>query len=213
VTFGDAHAAATTATFDKQGDYLLRLVAHDGELWVCDRVAVHILPAGASVAAAWEFNKNLDKEGWNEVNLGTRFQQWPNTTAHPVKHVAGGYFVLAIENSSDAHLLSADRLGIDLTGKETITLRFQNHTPATEMRLKFTTEADPVWNDVKSRAFPVVANDNEIRTYSLDLSSVPGWKGLLRQLRLDLSTGKPLTGTCRFDYIWVGSAANRPAAK
>ena len=210
VTFGDAHAAATTATFDKPGDYLLRLVAHDGELWVCDRVVVHILPAGASVAAAWEFNKNLDKEGWKEVNLGTRFQQWPNTTAHPVKYVAGGYYVLAIENSSDAHLLSADRLGIDLARKETITLRFQNHTPATEMRLQFTTEADPVWNDVKSRAFPVVANDSEIRTYSLDLSSVPGWKGRLRQLRLDLSTGKPLTGTCRFDYIWVGSTANRP---
>jgi hypothetical protein len=41
------------------------------------------------------------------------------------------------------------------------------------MRLKFTTEADPVWNDAKSRAFPVVANDNEARTYSVDLSALP----------------------------------------
>jgi hypothetical protein len=119
--------------------------------------------------------------------------------------VAGGFYVLAIENSSDAHLLSADHLGIPLTGKESITLRFQNHTPATEMRVRFTTEADPVWDDAKSRTFSVVANDNDSRSYFVDLSAVAAWKGRLRQLRLDLATGKPLTGTCRFDYIWISS--------
>jgi hypothetical protein len=214
VVFDDPHAPATTATFSQPGDYLLRLVADDGELWLSRTVVVHILPAGTSVAAAWEFNKNLDKEGWTEVNPGTRVQQWPNpdwpTTSHPVKLVAGGYYVLAIENSPDAHLLSADQLGIDLAGQKTVTLRFQNHTPAAEMRLRFTTEADPTWDDAKSRAFTVVGNDNESRTYTLDLSAVPGWKGRLRQLRLDLATGKPLTGTCRFDYIWVGATATRP---
>ena len=213
VAFDNVHAPATAATFDKPGDYLLRLVAHDGEFWLSDMVVVHILPAGTLVAAAWEFNRHLDKEGWTEVNPGTRVQQWPNqawpTTSHPVKYVAGGYYVLAIEDSPDARLLSADHLGIDLRGKETITIRFQNHTPATEMRLKFTTQSDPVWDDAKSRAFTVVANDNDSRTYSLDLSAVPAWKGRLRQLRLDLATGKPLTGTCRFDYIWVCSAATR----
>ena len=78
VAFDDAHAPATTATFDKPGDYLLRLVADDGELWRSDRVTVHILPPGTSVAAAWEFNKNLDKEGWTEVNPGTRSSSWPD---------------------------------------------------------------------------------------------------------------------------------------
>ena len=197
------------ATFDKPGDYILRLVADDGEFWLSDRVAVHVLSAGTSVAAAWEFNTNLDKEGWTEVNPGTRVRQWPNqdwpTTSHPVKYVAGGYYVLAVEDSSDASLLSPDHLGIDLTGHETITFRFQNHTPATEMRLNFTTEADGVWSDTKSLAFTVTANDNGSRTCSLDMSSVPAWKGRLRQMRLDLATGKPLTGTCRFDYVWIGS--------
>jgi len=216
VTFDDARVPATAATFDKPGDYILRLVAHDGELWLSDRVVVHVLAAGTSIAAAWEFNKNLDKEGWTEVHPGTRVQQWPNpikewsTTSHPVQMVAGGYYVLAIEDSSDAHLLSGDHLGVALTGKEAITIRFQNHTPATQMRLKFTTEADSVWDDVKSKAFAVIANDNESRTYSLDLSAVPAWKGKLRQLRLDLATGNPLTGTCRFDYIWICSVAAQP---
>lgn len=214
VAFDDARAPATVATFDKPGDYVLRLVAHDGELWLSDRVVVHVLPTGTSVAAAWEFNTNLDKEGWTEGNLGTRVQQWANqdwpTTSHPVKHVAGGYYVLAIENSSDAHLLSADHLGVELSGKETITLRLQNHTPAAEMRLKFTTEADPAWDDAKSQTFTVVPHDNDSRTYTLDLSALPAWKGRLRQLRLDLATGQPLTGTCRLDYLWIRSAASRP---
>lgn len=213
VAFDNAHAPATAAAFDKPGDYTLRLVADDGELWLSDMVVVHILPAGTTVAAAWEFNTNLDKEGWTEVNPGTRVQKWPNpdwpTVSHPVKLVAGGYYVLAIEDSADAHLLSPDRLGIDLAGQKTVTIRFQNHTPATQMRLRFTTEADSVWDDAKSQTFAVVANDNEPRSYTLDLSAVPTWKGRLRQLRLDLATVKPLTGTCRFDYIWIGSAAVR----
>ena len=59
------------------------------------------------------------------------------------------------------------------------------------------------------RAFAVAANDNGSRTYCLDMSAVPAWKGRLRQLRLDLAIGEPLTGTCRFDYVWLTSAAAR----
>jgi len=207
VVFDDAAAPGTTATFETPGDYLLRLVADDGEFWLSDMVVVHILPAGTSVAAAWEFNASLDKQGWTEVNPGTRVQHWPDpkwpTTSHPVKYVAGGYYVLAIEDSSDARLLSPDRLGLELTGQETVSMRFQNHTPATEMRLRFTTEADADWDDAKSRAFPVVADDNGCRTYDRNMSAVPAWKGRLKQLRLDLATGEGLTGTCRFDYVWI----------
>jgi hypothetical protein len=212
VSFDRAESPATFATFAQTGDYLLRLKADDGEFWFSRLLTVHILPAGTSIVAAWEFNKNLDKAGWTEANLGTRLQYWPNeaqanTFSHPVKYVAGGYYVVAVEDSSDARLLSPDRLGVDLTGHETITLRFQNHTPAVQMRLRFTTEADGAWDDAKSRAFEVVANDNGCRTYSLDMSAVPACKGRLRQLRLDLATGKPLTGTCRFDYLWIASPA------
>jgi hypothetical protein len=71
------------------------------------------------------------------------------------------------------------------------------------MRLSFTTEADAVWDDAKSRTFPVVADDSGCRVYDLDMSAVPAWKGRLRQLRLDIATGKGVTGTCRFDYVWI----------
>lgn len=207
VAFDDARAPSTVATFATPGDYILRLVADDGEFWLSDLVVVHILPAGTSVLAGWEFNANLDKEGWTEVNPGTRVQQWPNqrwpTTSHPVKYVAGGYYVVAIEDSPDAHLLSPDQVGVDLTGPEAVCIRFQNHTPTSQMRLRFTTEADGGWDDAKSRDFTVVANDDHCRTYTIDMSAVRAWKGRVRRLRLDLATGQPLTGTCRFDYLWI----------
>lgn len=213
VAFDDPRSPATSATFDQPGDYVLRLVADDGEHWLCGRTVVHVLPSGTSVVKAWEFNRNLDKEGWTEVNPGTRVEQWETqgwaSKAEPVKYVAGGRYVLAIAESTDAHLLSADHLDVDLTGTETFTLCFQNHTPATRMRLMFTTDDAPAWDQARSCTFAVVANDLQSRVYSVDLSAIPGWKGRLRQLRLDLATGEPLTGTCRFDYIWLVAGAAR----
>jgi hypothetical protein len=209
VTFQDAASPETDAEFSAPGDYLLRLVADDGELWLSDMTVVHILPAGASVAEAWEFNEPLDKEGWSEANLGTQVRQWTHqdwsTTSTPVQYVAGGYYLVAIENSTDAYVLSADDLGVDLSRSNSLTIRFQNHTPATHMRFRFTTAADPAWQDANSKAFEVVPNDTAPRVYTVDMSDVPGWSGHLRQLRLDLSDGVNLTGTCRIDYLWVCS--------
>ena len=213
VTFEHAQSPTTFATFQQPGDYLLRLTADDGEFWLGRLLTVHILPAGTSVAAAWEFNTNLNKEGWTELNTGTRTREWPDpnwsTRSEPVKYVAGGYYMVAVENSSDACLFSPDQLGINLVGHETITLRFQNHTTAGEMRLRFTTDADGAWDEAKSQVFKVAAQDNVCRTYTLNLSTVPGWKGRLRQLRLDLATGQPVTGTCRFDYVWITTTGER----
>jgi hypothetical protein len=73
------------------------------------------------------------------------------------------------------------------------------------MRLRFTTGAEPEWGDANSRAFEVVRNDTGPRVYTVDMSDVSGWSGRLKQLRLDLSDGASLTGTCRIDYIWIGS--------
>jgi hypothetical protein len=210
VTFQDAAAPETLAEFAVPGDYLLRLVGDDGELWLSDMAVVHILPAAVSVALAWEFNGALDKEGWTEVNPGTRVMEWADqrwpSKSEPVKYVAGGYYILAIEDSPDVHLLSPDDLGLDLQGQQTIRMRLQNHTPATRMRLRFTTAADSHWDEAKSRSFDVVANDNAARVYAIDMAAVVGWTGRLKQLRLDLATGLPLTGTCRFDYLWIESS-------
>jgi len=214
VTFEDSASAATRATFDAPGDYLLRLLGDDGELWTSDTVAVHVLPRGQSVVKSWEFNTNLNKEGWTEVNPGTREReekhpQWPCKSL-PVKYVSGGYYIVAVEDSPDAHLLSADNLNVDISAHRAIRIRFMNHTPATRMRLRFTTAADSTWDDANRREFDVVPNDSQPREYVIDMSELLGWTGRLKQLRLDLATGSPLTGTCRVDYISIVNAAPAP---
>ena len=212
VTFADAGDPRTAAEFAAPGDYLLRLVADDGELWLSDRVWIHVLPAGGAVAQAWEFSRPLDKEGWTEANLGTRVmewkdQQWP-CVSQPVHHVGGGgYYIVAVEDSPNACLLSPDRLGLDLGENPQVAIRMQNHTPATAMRLAFLVAGSAEWRQGPS--FAVVPADDGLREYVVDLAGVPGSTGKLDQLRLDLATGTPLTGTCRIDCIWVGRGLAR----
>jgi hypothetical protein len=123
-----------------------------------------------------------------------------------VKYVAGGYYLVSVENSSDAYLLSADGLNVPLSKHKTIRVRFQNHTPATHMRFRFITNADSAWDDAKSRSFDVVANDSGPREYAVDMSHVRGWNGILKQLRFDLAAGANITGTCRIDYIRIDNS-------
>ncbi|MHB8863967.1 MAG: right-handed parallel beta-helix repeat-containing protein, partial [Pirellulaceae bacterium] len=178
VDFADATSATTRASFGMPGDYLLRLVGDDGELWTSDTVAVHVLPAGTTVAKAWEFNQPLNKEGWIETDLGTRERKetdarWP-CTSQPVMYVSGGYYIVAVEESTNAHLTSADQLNVDISAHKTIKVRFQNHTPAQQMRFAFTTAADTTWDEAKSITFDVSPDDNGPREYAIDLSAVPG---------------------------------------
>lgn len=212
VQFADASQPTTTARFAVPGDYCLRLVADDGEFWFSDRTWVHVLPIGSAVAKAWEFN-TLDKEGWSEADLGTRFMEWKDQdwpcVSYPIQYVAGGYYLVSVEDSPNACLLSGENPGVDLSQNPTVWLRFQNHTPATSMRLRFTTADQPDWQDANGASFAVVPDDNGPRTYVVDLSTVPGWRGKLKQFRLDLATGTPLTGTCRIDYLWIGRQPRR----
>ena len=184
--------------------------ADDGELWRCGHTVAHILPPGTRVARAWTFSKPLDKEGWTDWNLGTADEAFllpenRGCIARPVRIAAGGEYIVALKDTPDAHLLSPDALGTDLDGNGLVAIRFQNHTPAARMRLRFTTEDMPTWEANLGRTFDVTPNDTESRVYVLDLRGTPGWKGRLKQLRLDFAVGAPVTGTCRIDYIWIGA--------
>ena len=214
VTFQNPNSVKCDAIFAQPGDYLLRLVGDDSELWTSDTVTVHILPPGVTVAKAWEFDAPLDKEGWTEADLGTCIREEKllqrSYKSYPVNYVAGGYYIVALESAPAARLLSADHLDVAIDRHKTVRLRLQNHTTAERMTLRFVTRADGMWDDAKSRTFAVVPNDGSPRDYSVDMSALPGWTGHLRQLRLDLTDGAPTTGTCRFDYIRIDNS--RPAA-
>lgn len=208
VTFKDPGSANCHAEFPAPGDYLLRLVGNDGELWVSDLVTVHILPRGVTLAKAWEFNTALDKEGWTEADLGTTKRvETPIRdqagTSLPVKYVAGGYYIIAVENAPAAKLISPDNLNVVLDKNQTIRLRCQNHTTATRMVVRFTTTADSTWNDAKSATLAVTPNDPDSRDYVADLSKVAAWTGTLKQMQLALTSGEAATGTVRIDFIRI----------
>ena len=206
--FDDPSAADTVALFSAPGDYQLRLVADDGELWRSALTTVHVLPPRTEVARAWTFEATHDKEGWSDWNLGTRDREWLDQKwaciSRPVKHVAGGFYIVAVEESAEAHLLSADALGVSLASAPRFTICMQNHTGATHLRLRFTTDAEPSWAANLGTRFDVAARDPSPRLYTVDMRAVEGWHGRLKQLRLELADGAPVTGTCRIDYIWLG---------
>ena len=124
-----------------------------------------------------------------------------DTFANPVQLVCGDYYILAIKEAKEPHLLSADHLGVPLAAGacDAAVLRLQNHTNAKRMRLSFMTETDATW---QTRDFDVVPDDLEDRIYVVPLAST----GTLRQMKLDFTVdGVPVTGTCRLDYIWLGT--------
>jgi hypothetical protein len=211
VIFADQGQARCRAEFSAPGDYLLRLVGDDGELWMSDLVTAHILPRGLTLARAWEFNQPLDKEGWTEADLGTRERvetpiRGQAGTSLPVKYVAGGYYIVALEIAASAKLISADNLNVRINPQQTIRVRCQNHTPASHMAIRWTTTTDGTWDDAKSKTFVVTPNDNVSRDYVIDRLPVSGWNGTLKQLRLDLTTGQAATGTIRLDCIRIENA-------
>lgn len=214
VMFKTADAADSVAEFSEEGDYLLRLVGDDGELWTSDLLNVHVLPTGVAVVKAWEFNTPLDKEGWTEADLGTQERveepvKGQTGTSLPVKYVAGGSYIVAVENSAGAKLVSPDQLNIALRGHQILSVRSRNHTPASRMVLRFITEASTEWDDAKSVAFAVTPNDVEFRDYEVDVSAVSGWTGTLKQFRLELTAGEAATGTVRVDAVRLEDSGSK----
>ncbi|MCQ2390372.1 MAG: right-handed parallel beta-helix repeat-containing protein, partial [Kiritimatiellae bacterium] len=198
-----AEAAATSVRLPTAGDYRFLVAADDGVFWRTARTAVHRLPSGTRVAKAWTFAKNLEAEGWRPSGLGTtkevfrRARPIDCTEAHPVQLVCGDYYVLAMKNAGQARLEQEQPLNC---AAGIFAVKMQNHTDATQMRVAFTTDRSSAW---QTRDFAVEPQAVEDRIYRVPLAA----DGKLQRLRLDFSVAnRPVTGTCRIDYIWIGEA-------
>ena len=161
------------------------------------------------MARAWTFARNLDTEGWTPGDLGTAREDFQSairlnrTFADSVQLVCGDYYVLAIKNAAAAHVLSPDNLDVSSEQADTLVIRLQNHTDSTRMRVAFTTAAAPEWADAQTRCFDVTPKDEADTVYRVPLN----WKGKIKQLRIDFAaSGRPVTGTCRIDYIGLASS-------
>jgi hypothetical protein len=186
VTFSDSNAAVTTVKFPVMGTYMLRLVADDGTYFRTSYVTVTI--TAPETVAAWEFNTDEDSEGWTGTAIGNR-------------SVGGGYYRGA-GASGDPYLCSPDNLNIPLADIRTVEICFQNGTSSSEARFYFTTTNDAAWNEAKAKPFTAVVKDVKHTVYTVDMSTVPGWTGTLKQLRFDPASA---SGAFSIDYIRIKS--------
>ena len=120
VTFGDASAASTTASFSAPGDYLLRLSATDGELPASDDVAVAVSPAPSGGPLTWTNAANdhawLNPANWDQARIPGPDDDViiPFLSSTPVSHGAGASTIKSL--TSDAPLSLEDGATLTVIG-------------------------------------------------------------------------------------------------
>lgn len=214
VAFESPEKAETLATFAGQGDYLLRLVADDGHLWRSSMTTVHVLPPQTEVVNTYDFNQPLNKQGWSEYNLGTQDKEWKSPiknrgcVSRPVNMVGGGNYIVAIENTTNAFLLSADDLNVDFSAFNQIVIAVQNHTPLRKLNVRWTTALAKDWDSCPRATVDVQPLATQSTRYTVTLPAEMIAQKRLKQLRIDLTDGTPNTGTFRIDYIYFAKGPN-----
>ncbi|MHB8854388.1 MAG: T9SS type A sorting domain-containing protein [Ignavibacteriaceae bacterium] len=149
------------------------------------------------VGKAWEFTS--DVQGWTAGNNISGFG-WQT----------GGYVGGTI-TGQDAYMYSGGSLGLGITNNKYITVRMANNSSQTASQIYFITSTDNVWNEAKHKDFAITANSG-FTTYTIDMSTVPGWTGTLEQLRLDPCNGSPGTGSFQVDYIHISNGMYKHTA-
>ena len=147
----------------------------------------------------WTFDTTV--EGWGNPSVNISGFGWQTD----------GYVGGSI-NGADPFIYSPDNLGLDTGLNKIIKIRFKNTTPSTFAQLFFITNSDATWNEAKHKDFTVTAN-SDYTEYTVDMSSVTGWTGTLRQLRFDPGNA---AGSFSLDYLKIGttnSAAQSLAAR
>lgn len=136
-------------------------------------------------SAQWEFA--ADTEGWN--------------ANHHTTISAGGGSLLVNVTGSDPSIVSPDDLNLSIAQSCQLVLRYKNNTANNEGKVYFTTKADPVFDEKKSKSFAVVVYDSGFTEYTVNMCEVYGWSGSLKQLRLDPSNGAVASGSYSVDYV------------
>ncbi|MCD9021614.1 hypothetical protein [Cohnella silvisoli] len=148
----------------------------------------------AASAKAWEFSTSGDAEGWVAEN---------NISGARVNF--GSYN--GTVTGTDPFIASSSPLNVNISNNKTVKIKLKNGTSSTIGQLFFITNADTTWNDAKHINFSIIPNDRNEREYVVDMSSVAGWTGTLKQLRFDPEDGAG-SGSFSLDYIRV---TNTPA--
>jgi hypothetical protein len=151
------------------------------------RIPVEFFPtrtvrSGDTTALAWEFKTAGDAEGWSAWNQLAPLQ------------VSDGH--LLTQSSGDDPYMGSRELNVDAKALPLVEINMKV-AAGVAAQLFFITDADDTYDESKSLRFDI-QSDGEFHTYTLDMSKVPGWKGKIRQIRLDPTETR---AAIEIDYI------------
>jgi hypothetical protein len=118
---------------------------------------------------AWEFEIDGDVEGW---------LPW-----HQIDPFQASQGILEARATGNDPYMGSPGISLEAEKHTLLTVRMAV-SAGRSAQLFFITATDPNFDEAKSTAF-TVDGDGEFHTYTLDLSTVPGWKGIITQIRLD----------------------------
>ncbi len=132
------------------------------------RVTVALTGRMIEPSHQWDFNTAGDDEGWKPLNQITSFD------------VADGALTVT-PSGNDPYMESPD-LGFDAGHYTKIEVRLKTQFPAVG-QFFFTGSASRDFSEANSQRFTITPGP--YRTYTIDMSELPGWQGTLSRLRFD----------------------------
>lgn len=129
--------------------------------------------------------------------------------AHALTLNAENGTLTAALTGADPFFLSPNHLEIDAAYRY-LTVRLKNQTADTAAQLYFSTDADPNFDEKKEIELPIAANATDFSDYTFDLSTLPTWTGVIRQVRLDPAANAS-TGNVVIDSIAFSAEEPRGA--
>lgn len=147
---------------------------------------------------SWEFSVSGDVSGLTRHDFST------------LNWVSPGYMNGVISGNDPYIVLPtmASSEGVNLNNGKTIKIKLKNQTASTKAQLYFTTynSGDGGFDDVKSIDFPISPNSDFVE-YTIDMTGIAKWSGLLKQLRVDPATyaigSSGPYGSMQIDYVRI----------
>ncbi|GGD82371.1 DUF5722 domain-containing protein [Paenibacillus nasutitermitis] len=135
----------------------------------------------------WQFSYDGDTEGWS----------FDGSAASPT--VSGGKLSLGLTGTG-ATMTSAP-IKLDAAANNVVTLKLANGAALSSGKLYWTTETEPAFDEAKSAALELAAEDGANKTYAARLLGHPNWAGQVTGLRLQVAGGSSGTNTIAIEGI------------
>ncbi|MEM9337938.1 MAG: RHS repeat-associated core domain-containing protein, partial [Bacteroidota bacterium] len=161
----------------KKTDYVSDYIYENDTLQFIQHEAGRVVPQTEKVAdVTWGFDS--DTEGFQK-----------NYQITEMKQVAPGYLELSF-SGSDPFVWTPKNLKLDASLYDRVTIKMKNNTSSTKGSLFFNKDTDRAWDYEKYVSFDIEPNSDFVE-YTIDLSSLSTWNGMIDQFRLDPTSEGP----------------------